>query len=271
LRCLLNKREIRNCITYTTQFNIVSFALLVSCASAIIRRQPSPLTATVRRHLSLIAAVHRCLLPTAAVFHHLPRHKVLSQYQMTESRPLPLSLPLSATIRYCLRPSNYCSPLQAHHFVRWLISYRFQLLKIDGKHYSSKWSLPALFHKDLLSLFRKPQLLQQRNSTRNIIDLGHIQLRCGFHEQLDKQEAEILEENRVSWLKLEYQLCSASPELLEILRSIKTYYSFWTNTREVFANDFQCLFDSTQKIVSLQQTNHDMVSHTAKARVLLKN
>ncbi|RDX71853.1 hypothetical protein CR513_48740, partial [Mucuna pruriens] len=59
---------------------------------------------------------------------------------------------------------------------------------------------------------------------------------------------------------------SVSPKLLEILRSFKTCYSFWTNAKDVFANDVQRLFDSTQKIVSLQQTNHDMVSHIAKAR-----
>ncbi|RDX88068.1 hypothetical protein CR513_30377, partial [Mucuna pruriens] len=93
----------------------------------------------------------------------------------------------------------------------------------------------------------------------------------GFHDHLEKQEAEILEENKVPWLKLDYQLCvilwqSVSLELLEILRSFKTCYSFWTNASDVFAHDVQHLFDSIQKIVSLQQTNHDMVSHIAKTR-----
>ncbi|RDY08558.1 hypothetical protein CR513_07205, partial [Mucuna pruriens] len=82
-----------------------------------------------------------------------------------------------------------------------------------------------------------------RNSTGKIIELGQNELNCGFHDHLEKQEAEILEENRVSWLKLDYQLCvilwqSAGPELLEILRY-------------VFTNDVQRLFDSTQKIDSL--------------------
>ncbi|RDX86298.1 hypothetical protein CR513_32370, partial [Mucuna pruriens] len=100
-------------------------------------------------------------------------------------------------------------------------------------------------------------------------------LRQGFHDHLEKQEAEILEENRVPWLKLDYQLCailwqSVSPELLEILRSFKTCYSFWMNARDVFANDIQRLFDSTQKIVSIQQTNHDMVSHIAKVGAAAK-
>ncbi|RDX63454.1 hypothetical protein CR513_58118, partial [Mucuna pruriens] len=63
-------------------------------------------------------------------------------------------------------------------------------------------------------------------------------------------------------LMLDYQLCailwqSVSPELLEILR-------------DVFANDIQRLFDSTQKIVSLQQINHDMVSHIAKDRAVVE-
>ncbi|RDX64294.1 hypothetical protein CR513_57166, partial [Mucuna pruriens] len=87
----------------------------------------------------------------------------------------------------------------------------------------------------------------------------------GFHDHLEKQE---LEENRVPWLKLDYQLCVIFLELLEILRSFKTCYSFWTNAKDVFANDVQRLFDLTQKIVSLQQANHDMVSHIAKARVV---
>ncbi|RDX91395.1 hypothetical protein CR513_26639, partial [Mucuna pruriens] len=60
-------------------------------------------------------------------------------------------------------------------------------------------------------------------------------------------------------------------ELLEILRSFKTCYSFWTNAKDVFANDVQRLFDSTQKIVSLQQPNHDMVSHIAKARAAVED
>ncbi|RDY08505.1 hypothetical protein CR513_07258, partial [Mucuna pruriens] len=98
------------------------------------------------------------------------------------------------------------------------------------------------FHKDLLSLFPEPQLLHQRNSIGKIIELVELWfLGQGFHDHLEKQEAEILEGNKIC-------------------------YSFWTNARDVFANDVQRLFDSTQKIVSLQQTNHDMVSHIAKAR-----
>ncbi|RDX70527.1 hypothetical protein CR513_50222, partial [Mucuna pruriens] len=72
---------------------------------------------------------------------------------------------------------------------------------------------------------------------------------------------------KLNWKNIELVV---SLELIEILRSFKTYYSFWMNARDVFANDVQCLFDSTQKIVSLQQTNHDMVSHIAKARAAAK-
>ncbi|RDY12553.1 hypothetical protein CR513_02635, partial [Mucuna pruriens] len=73
-----------------------------------------------------------------------------------------------------------------------------------------------------------------------------------FHDHLEKQEAEIPKENRATLLKLNCQLCAILWQ--------------FTNTRDVFANDVQHLFDSTQKIVSLQQTNHDMVSHIVKAR-----
>ncbi|RDX88326.1 putative mitochondrial protein, partial [Mucuna pruriens] len=89
--------------------------------------------------------------------------------------------------------------------------------------------LPVRFLKDLLSIFREPQLSQQRNSIGKITELGQIQL-----------------------------------------RSFKTCYSFWTNARDVFANDVQRLFDSTQQLVSLQQTNLDTVSHIAKARVAVE-
>ncbi|RDX89794.1 hypothetical protein CR513_28433, partial [Mucuna pruriens] len=63
-----------------------------------------------------------------------------------------------------------------------------------------------------------------------------------FHDHLEKQQAEIPEKDRTPWLKLDYQLCAI----------------LWqsTNARDVFAND----------IVSLQQTNHDMVLHIAKAK-----
>ncbi|RDX85860.1 putative helicase CHR10, partial [Mucuna pruriens] len=126
--------------------------------------------------------------------------------------------------------------------------------------------------QDPLSLFWESQLSQRRNSTGKIIELVELWfLGQEFHDHLKKQEAEIPEENRAPWLKLDYQLCAilwqfVSPELLEILRLFKTCYSFWTNARDVFANDAQHLFDSTQKIVSLQRTNHDMVLHIAKAR-----
>ncbi|RDX86554.1 hypothetical protein CR513_32102, partial [Mucuna pruriens] len=53
----------------------------------------------------------------------------------------------------------------------------------------------------------------------------------GFHDHLEKQEAEIPKENKSPWLKLDYQLCAilwqfVTPELLDILRSFKTCYSF---------------------------------------------
>ncbi|RDX87528.1 hypothetical protein CR513_30993, partial [Mucuna pruriens] len=120
----------------------------------------------------------------------------------------------------------------------------------------------------IISFSRIPTITTEKLNCKNYRAWSDSFLGQGFRDHLEKQEAKILEENRVPWLKLDYQLCSVSPELLEILRSFKNCYSLWTNARDVFANDVQRLFDSTQKIVSLQQTNHDMVSHISKARAI---
>ncbi|RDX80984.1 hypothetical protein CR513_38394, partial [Mucuna pruriens] len=45
---------------------------------------------------------------------------------------------------------------------------------------SWKWPLPVPFLKVRLSPFREPQLSQQKNSTRKIIEPGQVQLSCGF-------------------------------------------------------------------------------------------
>jgi len=39
----------------------------------------------------------------------------------------------------------------------------------------------------------------------------------------------------------------------------------------IFANDIQRLFDATQRVVSLRQTNHDIISHVEKARVVVRD
>ena len=46
--------------------------------------------------------------------------------------------------------------------------------------------------------------------------------------------------------------------------------SYSKNTEEIFANDIQHLYDSTQRVTSLKQTNQDMVSHMAKVRDALE-
>ncbi|RDX78740.1 hypothetical protein CR513_40938, partial [Mucuna pruriens] len=91
-----------------------SFALHVSCASAVDHRRSPPSTAADRCHLPLIATIRR-RLPLPAVDRC---RKVLSQYPMIESRRLPLSLPLSAAVRCCLPPSDRCSLPQAHGSVK---------------------------------------------------------------------------------------------------------------------------------------------------------
>ena len=67
--------------------------------------------------------------------------------------------------------------------------------------------------------------------------------------------------NYISWQSLEH-------DVFEILRSFKTCFSFWKNAHKNFANDIQHLFDATQRVTSLKQTNHYMVSHMAKARAI---
>ncbi|RDX67284.1 hypothetical protein CR513_53859, partial [Mucuna pruriens] len=123
----------------------------------------------------------------------------------------------------------------------------------------------------VISFSGTPTIIVEKLNWKNYRPWSNSFLGQGFHDHLEKQDVEIPEENKAAWLKLDYQLCvilwqSMSPELLEILRSFKTNYSLWTNTKDVFSNDVQRLFDSTQKIVSLQQTNQDMVSHIAKAK-----
>ena len=57
---------------------------------------------------------------------------------------------------------------------------------------------------------------------------------------------------------------------MEILRSFKTCCSFWKKAQEIFANDIQSLFDATQKVAALKQTNHDMIAHIGKARAVVE-
>lgn len=63
---------------------------------------------------------------------------------------------------------------------------------------------------------------------------------------------------------------SAEQEVLEILRFYKTCFYFWKRVQDIFVNDIQCLFDGTQRVVSLKQINHDMVSHIGKARATVE-
>ena len=74
---------------------------------------------------------------------------------------------------------------------------------------------------------------------------------------------------------MDYQLCdvlwqSVEPDVLEILRSFKTYRSFWKKAQDIFANGIQSLFDATMKVTTLKQTNHDMIAHMGKARAAVE-
>ena len=58
--------------------------------------------------------------------------------------------------------------------------------------------------------------------------------------------------------------------VLDILRPYKTCFSFWKRAQDIFANDIQRLFNATQRVASLKQINHDMVSHIGKARAAVE-
>jgi len=74
---------------------------------------------------------------------------------------------------------------------------------------------------------------------------------------------------------LDLQLCdvlwqSVEQGVLDILRPYKTCFSFWKRAQDIFANDIQRLFDTTQRVASLKQINDDMVSHIGKARAVVE-
>ncbi|XP_027941967.1 uncharacterized protein LOC114195627 isoform X2 [Vigna unguiculata] len=97
----------------------------------------------------------------------------------------------------------------------------------------------------------------------------------GYHDHLEKEVSNISEEEKPKWQKLDFQLCavlwqSVEQGVLDILRPYKTCFSFWKRAQDIFANDIQRLFDATQRVASLKQINHDMVSHIGKARAAVE-
>ena len=93
----------------------------------------------------------------------------------------------------------------------------------------------------------------------------------GYHDHLEKEASAISSEERSKWEKLDFQLCailwqSVEPNILNNLRTYKTCSSFWKKAQSIFANDIQRLYDSANKITSLKQTNHDMISHMSEAQ-----
>ena len=92
---------------------------------------------------------------------------------------------------------------------------------------------------------------------------------------MEKSVDVVPNDNRPAWEKMDYQLCdvlwqSVEPDVLEILRSFKTYRSFWKKAQDIFANGIQSLFDATMKVTALKQTNHDMIAHMGKARAAVE-
>ncbi|BAT84371.1 hypothetical protein VIGAN_04172000 [Vigna angularis var. angularis] len=97
----------------------------------------------------------------------------------------------------------------------------------------------------------------------------------GHHNHLEQDASMVSEEEKPQWQKLDFQLCavlwqSVEQEVLDIMRPYKTCFSFWKRAQDIFANDIQRLFDATEKVSSLKQVNHDMISHIAKARAAVE-
>jgi len=84
------------------------------------------------------------------------------------------------------------------------------------------------------------------------------------------------QEKAEQWKQAEFQLCallwqSMEPRLLMSLRAFKTCHSFWKRTQNIYANDIQRLYDSTDKLASLKMTNHDMISFINEAQSVVED
>ena len=97
----------------------------------------------------------------------------------------------------------------------------------------------------------------------------------GYHKHLKQSSEKISKDKHEQWKKLDYQLCallwqSVEPAILTNFKAFKTCYSFWKKVQSVFANDIQQLYDAAQKLVTLKQTDHDMVAYVSKAQSVVE-
>jgi len=98
----------------------------------------------------------------------------------------------------------------------------------------------------------------------------------GHHDHLEKDESHELEEKAKQWKQADFQLCallwqSVEPRLLMFLKAFKTCHSFWKRTQNIYYNDIQRLYDSTDKLASLKMTNHDMISFMNEAQSAMED
>lgn len=97
----------------------------------------------------------------------------------------------------------------------------------------------------------------------------------GYHDHLKKTSKEVSEEKPNQWKKLDYQLCallwqSFEPNTLANFTTFKTCNYFWKKTQSVFANDIKKLYDSAQKLASLKQSDHDMMTYISQAQFVVE-
>jgi len=56
------------------------------------------------------------------------------------------------------------------------------------------------------------------------------------------------------------------PNMLGTLRTFETCSTFWKKAQGIFANNIPCVYDSTHKLASLKQADHDMMVFIADSQ-----
>ncbi|RVW39844.1 Retrovirus-related Pol polyprotein from transposon RE1 [Vitis vinifera] len=95
----------------------------------------------------------------------------------------------------------------------------------------------------------------------------------GYEDHLVKQEADILEVDRVQWRKIDAQLCSVlwqsvDPKILLHLRAYKTGFKFWNQEKGLYTNDIRRLYKVASSIVNVRQQDMDLSTYIGQIAFL---
>ncbi|RVW37667.1 hypothetical protein CK203_110600 [Vitis vinifera] len=88
----------------------------------------------------------------------------------------------------------------------------------------------------------------------------------GYEDHLVTQETNILEVDRVQWMKIDAQLCSVlwqsvDPKILLHLQTYKTCFKFWNQAKGLYTNDIQRLYKVASSIVNVRQQDMDLSTY----------